>query len=147
MPHGDGGGSKVSFLLPGGSQALGSIRITWTAVVVKASIPGLVPTAPSPGVSDSADSGWGPRMCISSKFPRAGEAGPGQYFERNCSLEDLGWGGGGWTLEVGRRETSSGHGTKGYQTVLGKFLTFRQMRRNEVAERDRGGIHSPKEKV
>lgn len=95
MPHGDGGGSKVSFLLPGGSQALGSIRITWTAVVVKASIPGLVPTAPSPGVSDSADSGWGPRMCISSKFPRAGEAGPGQHFERNCSLEDLGWGGGG----------------------------------------------------
>lgn len=95
MPHGDGGGSKVSFLLPGGSQALGSIRITWTAVVVKASIPGLVPTAPSPGVSDSADSGWGPRMCISSKFPRAGEAGPGQYFERNCSLEDLGWGEGG----------------------------------------------------
>lgn len=46
MPHGDGGGSKVSFLLPGGSQALGSIRITWTAVVVKASIPGLVPLPP-----------------------------------------------------------------------------------------------------
>ena len=46
-----------------------------------------------------------------------------------------------------RGETSSRNATKGYQTVLGKFLTFWQMRRNEVAERDKGGIHSPKEKV
>lgn len=29
-------------------------------------------------------------MCIFNKFPGAGEAGPGQHFERNCSLEDLG---------------------------------------------------------
>lgn len=122
MPHGDGGGSKVSFLLPGGSQALGSIRITWTAVVVKASIPGLVPTAPSPGVSDSADSGWGPRMCISSKFPRAGEAGPGQHFERNCSLEDLGWGeGGGVEVRSGEAGDKQWTWNKGISNSTGKI--------------------------
>lgn len=61
-------------------------------------------------------------MCISSKFPRAGEAGPGQHFERNCSLEDLGWGeGGGVEVRSGEAGDKQWTWNKGISNSTGKI--------------------------
>lgn len=60
-------------------------------------------------------------MCISSKFPRAGEAGPGQYFERNCSLEDLGWGGVGVEVRSGEAGDKQWTWNKGISNSTGKI--------------------------